>query len=448
MAKNKRDPEEKIDPRVLELLETLRPTPPRDPQEEQRTRARFLEELAATPLARPSGTPWSFFSRQRKNSPTEMHEKKDLIMSTRKTPFSFSTIAVFILILGFLLGGTGMTALAAQSALPGDALYPVKTSLERTRISLARDAADRAQLQMTFAEQRLIEIGALISEGRFGNITTATQEFENHIRLALAEIDVILEGDPVRAAELMTQINSSLTRYAQTLAGMMANVPEPVRVEMERAMAAAQNAGGPTGQVEFSGVVENMDQGIWMIAGRPVTVNQQTEIKGIIGVGSLVKVHARQDAEGRLTAREIEPVGAAGGVGNENANENENTNDDNRNDNVNTNGNTNTNINTNTNTNTNGDNGNANLNSNTNTNTNTNTNMNNNDNDNDDDDDNGNANLNSNTNTNMNTNTNTNTNMNNNDNDNDDDDDDNDNDDDDDNDNDDDDDNDNDNGNG
>jgi hypothetical protein len=85
----------------------------------------------------------------------------------------------------FLFGGSAMTVLASQSAIPGDALYPIKTSLEQTRTSLSRDAASRAELHIEFAGKRLLEIEQLIAEGRFRNIAPTTIEFELHIQSAL-----------------------------------------------------------------------------------------------------------------------------------------------------------------------------------------------------------------------------------------------------------------------
>ena len=72
---------------------------------------------------------------------------------------------IIILIALFFFGGIGITGVAAQSAIPGDSLYSVKTSIEETRLSLANDASDRAKMNLRFAEERLEEIGLLINFG-------------------------------------------------------------------------------------------------------------------------------------------------------------------------------------------------------------------------------------------------------------------------------------------
>jgi hypothetical protein len=56
-----------------------------------------------------------------------------------------------------LIGVAGVAA-AAQHALPGDQLHPVKTTIERVRLSFALDQLDRGQLHLAFATTRLGEL--------------------------------------------------------------------------------------------------------------------------------------------------------------------------------------------------------------------------------------------------------------------------------------------------
>jgi hypothetical protein len=340
---------DEIDPRLFELLDQLRPTPARDPEAAARGRKKYLTELknlkfeAPAPSKANSMPRWlrRLFYKHEIND----NQREVLLMNNRTQRFTLTGALIVITLLVFLFGGAGMTALASQSSLPGDALYPVKTSLEQTRVALARNAADRAQLQMEFAERRLGEIAGLIEEGRFENIPTATAEFETYIRNALAELETIAMGDPEQAALLAGQVSEALTRYAHTLTGMLDQVPESVRLEMRRTLQNTQ-AAGLTGEMEFSGAIESMAQQTWMIGGRTVGVNSATEVKGPFLVGDIVKVHAFQNADGSLTAREIERVRA--GQTNENENDNSNT-DTHANENMNDNGNANLNTNDNSN---------------------------------------------------------------------------------------------------
>jgi hypothetical protein len=340
---------DEIDPRLFELLDQLRPTPARDPEAAARGRKKYLTELKNLKFEAPAPSQANSMPRWLRRlvhkHDINDNQREDLLMNNRTQRFTLTGALIVITLLVFLFGGAGMTALASQSSLPGDALYPVKTSLEQTRVALARSAADRAQLQMEFAERRLGEIAGLIEEGRFENIPTATAEFETYIRNALAELETIAKGDPEQAALLAGQVSEALTRYALTLTGMLDQVPESVRLEMRRTLQNTQ-AAGLTGEMEFSGAIESMAQQTWMIAGRTVGVNSATEVKGPFLVGDIVKVHAFQNADGSLTAREIERVRA--GQANDNGNDNSNTNT-NANENMNDNGNANVNTNSNSN---------------------------------------------------------------------------------------------------
>lgn len=238
------NPQEPNDPRLTEYLERLRKTPERNPQVAQRNRQKYLAELDAYPFA---DSPQSFWERLLSGLRSEiglLMDKENKLMNSRKGRIALTVLAALIIGFVFLFSGSAVTVLAAQSAIPGDALYPVKTSLEQTRLTLARDAAARAELQLRFAEIRLTEIKTLIAEGRFQNIQAANLAFDTHIQNALSEIDIIASGNPTLAAELMNRIKDSLSRYASTLGELVNNVPEPVKGEMQRTIRAIRGASG------------------------------------------------------------------------------------------------------------------------------------------------------------------------------------------------------------
>jgi len=61
---------------------------------------------------------------------------------------------------------------------------------------------------------------------------------------------------------------------------------------------------GEDSKIEFSGVVESISAGLWVVAGKSVIVTADTEINGSPQVGDYVKVEAYA-ASGSLTASEI-----------------------------------------------------------------------------------------------------------------------------------------------
>jgi uncharacterized membrane protein YgcG len=317
-------PQEPIDPRLEELLDSFRSVPPRDPEAAEKGRLKFLTEVDAI-LQEQQPVTW----RQRLAAwiMGGRSSQKTYRGSMFGQKAAFTSIVTIVAVLVLLFGGASVTAYAAQDALPGDALYPVKTNLEEAQVNLSRNAANKAKLHLAFAERRLDEIARLIGEGRFNDIGTATREFEFHTQAAIDELITVAAGDPTGARDLATQISSSLTRYAQTLSGMVASVPDAIKPEMERAIDISQTGSSVTqGEVEFTGTIDSMDGSVWVIDGRTISITSQTELKGVFEPGFVVKVHAMIIADGSLVAREIDPGSLVDG-GNENSQQNGKAND-------------------------------------------------------------------------------------------------------------------------
>ena len=153
-------------------------------------------------------------------------------------------VLVFVsLIAVLLLGSIGATSVAAKSAIPGDALYSLKTTVEQTQLKLSKDAANRAQLKISFAEERLEEISKLVEEGRYLEIQETVLAFESAINGALFELESVTKTDPTRAAELATEITAALSKYAVVLTNLASSVPEVIQAEVNRALDSALLAG-------------------------------------------------------------------------------------------------------------------------------------------------------------------------------------------------------------
>ncbi len=151
---------------------------------------------------------------------------------------------IFIILIALVLvGSIGATSVAAKSAIPGDALYSLKTTFEQTQLMLSKDAANRAQLKIVFAEERLEEISKLVKEGRYLEIKQTVLDFETAINGALFEVEAVTKSDPVQAAQLASAITASLTKYAEVLTGLAASVPEVIQAEVNRALESALLAG-------------------------------------------------------------------------------------------------------------------------------------------------------------------------------------------------------------
>ncbi|MBI5742229.1 MAG: hypothetical protein HZA25_00105, partial [Candidatus Niyogibacteria bacterium] len=104
-------------------------------------------------------------------SDLRLHEqggKTSVVSRLFPQPLSFSFInqrmlTSLLLIMALLSGSVGTTH-AAQSALPGDALYPVKIASEKARSAVTINDVKETELHGKFAERRLKEIAELSAQ--------------------------------------------------------------------------------------------------------------------------------------------------------------------------------------------------------------------------------------------------------------------------------------------
>jgi hypothetical protein len=126
------------------------------------------------------------------------------------------TIAIII---ALLLGGG--TSFAAEGALPGDVLYPIKVYVNENAQELAAvsDKAE-AKVQAKLAERRLEEAEKLAVEGRLNAETSADLKlrFEEHAEKSKEHRSKVEDGDDAEeAAEINSDIEVSLKMHQKLL---------------------------------------------------------------------------------------------------------------------------------------------------------------------------------------------------------------------------------------
>ncbi|WP_327415632.1 DUF5667 domain-containing protein [Streptomyces sp. NBC_01233] len=94
-------------------------------------------------------------------------------------------IAAGGLTVGVAAGAFSGVAAASSDALPGDHLYPVKRGMEDLKLGMADDDADRGELYLDQASNRLSEARRLMERGRLGDLD---HESLGEIRRALAGV--------------------------------------------------------------------------------------------------------------------------------------------------------------------------------------------------------------------------------------------------------------------
>ena len=136
-----------INPKLKKLLESLQEVPARDLQQSHIGKEKFLSQAKKM---------------QARRTPARASKTKVGAPLRKSWVPRLATIIAVVL---FALSSIGGTVYAAQSSLPDDLLYPVKTLTEDIQIGLESDPEERLDLYASFANRRLDEIEAQIQAG-------------------------------------------------------------------------------------------------------------------------------------------------------------------------------------------------------------------------------------------------------------------------------------------
>ncbi|MFZ2886235.1 MAG: DUF5667 domain-containing protein [Minisyncoccia bacterium] len=128
----------------------------------------------------------------------------------------------------FAVATSSSAVYAAESSLPGDALYGVKTSVnEPVRVAFATNAEAKAEIQIEIAERRIEEATTLAAEGRLDDSTQdeLAASFKSYAAAASESIAKADEEDDSASTELASRFETRLAAHEMILA--------EVEVEME-----------------------------------------------------------------------------------------------------------------------------------------------------------------------------------------------------------------------
>ena len=213
---------EPLDSLVQERLALIRPVPARDPAGAARRRASFLEEaqslnpaVSDSPLRRHKG--WISSAK--------------LIFRTKERSPMLATLASILLVVSILLGGTGITVLAAQDSLPDQPLYDLKTFSEDLRIRLLADQQSQLDLDLEFTARRVQELITLSRAGEAPPEAVFTR-LQTHLNHAL-EHAAGLEQNRFPAA--LQKLQQALQTQEQKLGRAQAQTPSSSQSHLTRA---------------------------------------------------------------------------------------------------------------------------------------------------------------------------------------------------------------------
>jgi gas vesicle protein len=133
-----------------------------------------------------------------------------------------------------MIAATGVTV-AAQEALPGDALYGIKKGTETVRMNLASDATQAARLELRFAEARLEEVTAGASRLPSDALIEAMAEMDQR-SLAGAQ-QLVLAAEQDGNEQLLVEVDAFVERQSTGLVEVFARLPIEARPHAEDSLA-------------------------------------------------------------------------------------------------------------------------------------------------------------------------------------------------------------------
>ncbi len=122
--------------------------------------------------------------------------------------------------------GSG-AAFAAERALPGDILYPIKTQVsEPVAVALAVSTEDQARVHATLAVRRATEAAALAQKGTLSDAqaeTLAAQVDANSVASSKAADTLAAEGKVDASIAVRSSLEDDLAQQAESLAAVSAD---------------------------------------------------------------------------------------------------------------------------------------------------------------------------------------------------------------------------------
>jgi hypothetical protein len=170
-------------------------------------KTRLLNRIAALPDAAPKTDSVTFSQR-----PRLIPQKQQKSLFRR---FSMTWLMVIVAAVSVLLGGGGV-AYASTDALPGDALYQVKSVVQDIELAFSGDEGD-IDLLLGFMQDNLNGMGQLAGQGRWEDLEEGLDEYQENLEDLLQTRTRVSYEDAPSADALNNRIQTELHTQTQLL---------------------------------------------------------------------------------------------------------------------------------------------------------------------------------------------------------------------------------------
>jgi Domain of unknown function (DUF5667) len=205
------------------LLAPLQETPPMDAQISAQEKARFLSR------AEKLRKDLTLVSKA-----AQTHQSRNIfdVFRRKQGIYFIKAMAITILVLGILLGSS-FTVYAAQSSLPGETLYAVKSLSEDVRLSLTTSSQEKLNLILDYTNRRADEINQLAARGKSLPEQTS-KRYQSELESAL-QLAANMNDEQMQHA--LGQIKQQAERQGMTLEELITGLPpqaEPAIIHLQQ----------------------------------------------------------------------------------------------------------------------------------------------------------------------------------------------------------------------
>jgi hypothetical protein len=182
-------------------------------------------------------------------------------------------------------------SLSSVSAVPGQALYPVKRVVEQAQMALTTRQSSRLELEEAFDQRRMLEAEKLLNANRIQPVTFAGFLWEDPQQGWFVDrVKLILT--PEQEAMAHALIGSYVEIKGVVRGGAGVEVTE-MKLRL----------------FHLDGEIERMEPGLWVVSGVAVQIQDSTQVIGNPRAGTYVELTALRLSGGQFLALSAKPGG-------------------------------------------------------------------------------------------------------------------------------------------
>lgn len=219
----------------------------------------------------------------------QRRERRSVLTRGRLTGMRLAgTVALIAIVLFASLIGTGLSSV---SAVPGQALYPIKRAVEQAQMALTTRQSSRLELEEAFDQRRAQETSKLVETGRIQTVVFAGFLWEDEQSgWYVDQVPLILTPDQ--------------EALARTLDGSYVEIKGVVRGETGVEVSELQLR-----LFHIDGVLQRMEADAWTVSGITVQIQDSTQVTGNLKAGMHVELTALRLKGGQYLVLSAKPGG-------------------------------------------------------------------------------------------------------------------------------------------